>query len=424
MTTLEDRLRQDLPALADALVGDDDSPRSEPDGTVPTIELASKRDSRARRPLLVAAAAVAVVVIAGLAVAGGGDSETTTTATNGVRPPDGFGSWETIPDAPIPAPSYPVSAWTGKESFFWAGSNLKRNVAYSAAAAFDPVEGTWRDVDEPGWGHPGLVGAVLDGHLYAFAKGTVGRFDVDTGDWMELPSIDGVELRSIAAGDGTLWGLGAVAGDLGTDPILAIAEYVPESGVWRQAPTTLDGPPAVTAWDALGDLDQPVLWTGSAVVVWDGQEGISYWPREQRWTELPTLDPLDGSVVATRAVAHDGLTVLADVAVGQERALRFATLDDTGQWRWGTEMPAVDLDSATVTAAGQWIVVLPSAGAPITVHTLSGVWHEHADAPIQGLRGPGTVWTGSQLIVWAGIPAGDRNGADVPQGMIWSVPPR
>lgn len=424
MTDLEDRLREDLPALADALGADDGPPRSERDRIDPTIELSRRRGARARTPMLVAAAAVAVVVVTGLAMAIGRDTGTTITATDGVRPTDSFGTWETVPEGPIPAPSYPVSAWTGTEAVFWAGSNLERNFAYSAAAAYDPAEGSWRDVDEPGWGHPGLVGAVLDGDLYASAKGSVGRFDFDTGEWVDLPSIDGVWLQNIAAGDGTLWGLGVLDGDLDADPILSIAGYDPEEGVWRQAPATLDGPLAATASEALGDLDQPVLWTGSSVVVWDGQGGISYLPGQQRWTELPTLDAPDGTVVATRAVADDGLVVVAEVVVDQHRALRIAALDDAGRWRWGADMPAVDLDAATVTAAGEWVVVIPAVGSPITIHTPSGAWHQHADAPIQGLQGPGTVWTGTQLVVWGGVPDGDRAADGLPQGMVWSAPER
>lgn len=422
MTDLEDRLREDLPTLADALAADDDStPAVEAGRTALSIELADRRRTpRARPAVLITAVAAVVVVVAGLAMALGRDPGTAVTATDDARPPDSFGTWDTIPDAPIPAPAYPVSAWTGTDAVFWAGSNLERNFAYSAAAAYDPAEGTWRSVDAPGWGHPGLIGAVLDGDLYATAKGSIGRFDFDTGEWVELPSIDDFWLRNIAAGDGTLWGLGAIAADPAADPILTIAEYDPDTGAWRRSPATLDGPPATAAWDAVADLDQPVLWTGSTVVIWNDQHPVSYSPREQRWTELPALEAPDGTIVATRAVADDGLTVLADIAVGEDRTLRIATLDDTGQWRWGTEeIPGIELDAATVTATGQWIVVIPATGAPITIHTPSGVWHEHTDAPIHGLEGPGTVWTGTQLVVWGGRP---DDGGDGPRGMVWSAP--
>lgn len=137
----------------------------------------------------------------------------------------------------------------------------------------------------------------------------------------------------------------------------------------------------------------PVLFAGAAVAVAvvaglamvvgrDTGTTITATTAYGHRTALPVLDVPDGELVATRAVAHDGLTVLA---------------------------------AATVTGAGEWIVVFPSVGPPIPIHTPSGAWHEHTDAPIQGVRGPGTVWTGTQLIVWGGSPDGDRTIGDVPR---------
>ena len=102
----------------------------------------------------------------------------------------------------IAAPAYPASILAGTEAVFWAGSSLDRGFAYSDAAAYDPSTETWRSASAPGWGHPGLISVEVDGLLFATAKGSIGRLDVDTGDWVELPAFDQLEIRSIAPGDG------------------------------------------------------------------------------------------------------------------------------------------------------------------------------------------------------------------------------
>ncbi len=88
-------------------------------------------------------------------------------------PPDNFGTWAEMAQAPITSRPHAVSVWSGTEAVFWAGSNLDRDFAYTDGAAYDPPTNTWRSIPVPGWGHPGLTGVFFDGGLYALAKGGV-----------------------------------------------------------------------------------------------------------------------------------------------------------------------------------------------------------------------------------------------------------
>ncbi len=166
MTRLEDRLRRDLPDLADALTGTTPPPA---DGTAP----APAESARSWSAILTVAAAATLLVAGVVAISSLRDPATDDGVGSDERTavPASFGTWSTMTDAPIPTRPYAVSAWTGDEAVFWAGSSRSRGFAFSDGAAYDPATDTWRKLTVPGWGHPGLSGAYFDGGLYALAKG-------------------------------------------------------------------------------------------------------------------------------------------------------------------------------------------------------------------------------------------------------------
>lgn len=422
MSDVEDRLRRDLPALADALTNTAANPADGGERSMDEMSYELPSTGRSRRGLgaLAVVACTAAALLAAVLVTRDDPGRTAVDAVDGSLAPGGAGTWDVMPEAPIAAPAYPASIWTGTEAVFWAGSSLDRGFAYSDAAAFDPVDETWRSASAPGWGHPGLISVEVDGRLFATAKGSIGRLDVDTGDWVELPAFDQLEIRSIAPGDGGIWALGPRP----EEPTrLGIAFYDASTERWDDGGDL--GPDAADpALEALTNLAQPVLWTGAAVVVWAQPRAFAYDTTEGRWAPLPPLPELDRDVVATRAVADgSGLVVLVEsirtgdhvvTALRWDGADRWSTLDDV-------ELAVEDLDRTTVAVAGEWIMLLPPEGPPVSWHPKSGTSHEHTDAPIRGVEGPGTVWTGTQLIVWGGVTA---EGNDLPAGagMIWTAP--
>lgn len=429
MTKIEDRLRTDLPSLADALL--DSERRGKASGVggdaaaSPPSVTSSTTGSRGRPTwVLLGAGAVVVVIVAALALWREGDSATTVGTADRPATPDGFGSWTVIPEAPVPAPAFPVAAWTGSDAVFWAGSNLDRSYAYTEAVAFDPVSQTWRDVDEPGWGHPGVVGAAFDGELFVVAKGGGSRFDFDTGEWVDLPQVEDMFFSAIVATDTAIWGLGPSLDSLEGQPDVAIVQYDPDQDAWVHGPAFEGTDATAETVDAVRDIDRPVVWTGSDIVVWGGRAGIAFRPSERTWTEVPELQHPAAQVVDSRAVAGaDGLTVVAELRDGADTATGIARFN-AGQWSWSVgDLPRVDLSAATVAAADSWIVLLPAEATPITVHVPSGAWEQHPDAPIGGVQAPGAVWSGEQLIVWGGVPH-EGSSEDPGTGAAWTPPAR
>lgn len=423
MTRIEGRLREDLPALADALIA---APSSTPTPDTPdsgtgsiALEAARRRRSWSTR-LAMAVAAAAVVVVAGIAVGADRDSDTAVDTSDRVAAPTSFGAWRPLPEAPISTRAYPVSVWTGTEALFWGGSSLDRGFAYTEAVAYDPNVESWRDVVEPGWGHPGAKGVAVNGELFVVAKGSGARFDFETEEWAALPQVEGMFFTEVVASEDTIWGLGPALNDLEGQPDLAIVRYEPDADRWIPGPT-YEGTAGII--DSARDIDRPAVWTGDAIVVWDGQRGLAFDPDEQAWTLLPRLVAPAGDILRSQAVpGTHGLTVVAELELDGQRTTGVARLDD-GRWSWrATDLPPVDLGSATVSGTGSWVVLLPAEDPPITAHLPSGAWHEHGDAPLQGVQGPGTVWTGSQLIVWGG--AHHVSSSPEPTtGMAWTPPP-
>ncbi|MCB0992183.1 MAG: hypothetical protein KDB16_14490, partial [Acidimicrobiales bacterium] len=261
MTGLEERLRTDLPALADAMLSDE-SPRLVDGGGEPVVGRSEPPDSRwvSRRAVLVAA-----VVAAGGVIAFGTDlfwSREPATQVNvvGWPAPDGFGSWAPMAEAPIEPRPYAAAAWTGTRAVFWAGSSLSRGFAYTDGALYDPATDNWEPMAVPGWGHPGLTSAFFDGELYVLAKGGGTRFDPIVGEWFDLPPVEGMFLAATVATDDGIWGLGPADLNPVGQPDLAIARYQPEDDTWVYGPTWEGTDDQASIIAGLSRLESTALW--------------------------------------------------------------------------------------------------------------------------------------------------------------------
>ena len=412
MTDLEDRLRNDLRDLADALAGD----RTGDGSTEPATDEPPATRSGPARTLVLATCAVLVLVAAFVVVGDDGTERTAVDTVDESLAPDGPGTWEAMSDAPIARRAHPASLWTGTEALFWAGSSLDRSFAYGDGAAYDPATDTWRTVPVPGWGHPGLVSVVVDGQLFATAKGSIGRLSVDTGEWIEVTPPTGIEVQTIAAGNGGIWALGTRTGDRQR---LAVTFRDADTDRWTEG-DDLTGPEGTAALEALADLEQPVLWSGDRLVIWSARQGLAYRPAGG-WTTLPPLPDIEDQILASRIIVHDGkLIAFAERATDDVTAVRPLRFDPSGTWvRIGaTDLPIEDLARTTIADAGESIMLLPPQGPPLSLHVPSGQRDEHLDAPIQGIERPGTVWTGAQLVVWGGVV--DSADEPVPGGMVWT----
>lgn len=432
MSTIEERLREQLPQLAEALTR-----KPVQAGVVSTsrpvgsgIDLGSTdrpRRRRSGRVLAAGVAAAAVLLLVGGLFAfargdGGGDSDL---AASSAEPPTDFGLWRPIADGPIEARPYAASAWTGTEAVFWAGSSLSRGFAYSDGAAFDPTTDSWRRLTVPGWGHPGLSSVFFDGELYALAKGGGTRFDPVNGTWVDLPEVDDMYLAAAVATDDAVWGLGPTSVNPAGQPDVAIARYEPstESWVYSRVFEGTDETSAIVA--GLTQLETQVIWAGEEIVAWNGtQGGLAFDPATEQWRTItpPTVAsgaPTDGMLAVTDA----GVALLAEVDRVNGQSQWDVALRVGEEWSWrDSRIPIQSPDTVSVVAAGDWVVIFSELDDPITVHVPSGEWMKHDNGPLAGLTAPNAVWTGTQLVVWGGVANPINDTTETSTGAIWTPP--
>lgn len=428
MTPLEERLRHELPELADALIGTSPSAELVAGDRQGMKAVGSTPNGRGSRwmPVVTIAAAVVLVVggFVGFGLLRGHVPDENSAGSTDSLAPTSFGEWSSLADAPIETRPYAVSAWTGSEAVFWAGSSLSRGFAFTDGAAYNPATGTWRTMTVPGWGHPGLTAAFFDGDLYALAKGGGTRIDPTSGTQRDLPPVQGMYLAATVASDDAVWGIGPVSVDTSGQPDLAIARYDPTNDSWIYGSTFEGTDEQASIVSGLSQLESDVVWTGSEIVIWNGNDGgIAYDPQQDTWRSVAApISPIGPIIDSTITMTDAGLVVVAQVANGNETSVNIATLNDD-RWDWAdTNIPIQRFGTITVAAAGDWIMIFSADERPATVHVPSGAWQRDKSSPLAGLQGPNTVWTGESLIIWGGQSTPVPGATGPADGAVWTPP--
>lgn len=331
------------------------------------------------------------------------------------------GTWRTLPVAPISFRAHTVSGWSGSEALFWAGSNLERGFAHTDGAAYDPATDTWRKLRVPGWGHPGLAGAVFDDRLFVAAKGGLLLIDPADGSDDGLPPAPGFVPGTVVATDTAVWSLGPT--DFDGSGRVGIARYDMVTGGWV-AGSIFEGTPEMQGLLDFGlFVEESVVWTGSEIVVWSGTgRGLAYDPSASTWRVLPQLAPAEGTLNAAEAAAtNSGLAVLTTTDIGGRASVGVAVLDGES-WSWhDTDLEGIDFETVTIAAAGDWLLVFGPDHPPYSVHVTTGESVGHDDGPLAGIEAPNTVWTGDELVIWGGVPT-QYEDEPIVGGAVWTPP--
>ncbi len=377
-------------------------------------------DVRTRVPV----AAVFLLLMLLAASCGGGIQTDVAAGEPTTAPPIDYGVWRELPEAPIGTRLYTVSGWSGEEAVFWAGSNLQRDFAYARGAAYDPASDSWRELAVPGWGHPGLTGTVFDGQLFVAAKGGGSRIDLSDGSETGLPDGQGFVLSTLIATDDAVWGLGSVSWFEEGGVRVGIARYEPEEGAWIPGPVFEGTPEMDSLFQDRLFVEQPVLWTGSEIIVWsqDGQ-GLSFDPKAESWRVLPPLVAPQGTLTDS-AVAVAGARLVALVEFEDNGTAGYGVASWDGEtWTWrDTDIAVTDFETVTIAGVRDWIMVFSPDQPPYTVHVPTGDSMRHDNAPIAGVQVPNVVWTGDELVIWGGAPTRTDDSPSPPGGAVW-IPP-
>ena len=449
MTTIEERLWSDLPALADLLANEEST-----GGSVPTPRLTAKRAKTkqpSRRLVLAAATALAIVGLAGAGwwAASRGDGRLSTTDDSGTErttstvPVDPyqpvFGEWSATAESPIPTRAFPVMEAMGDEVIVWAGSSLDRSFAYTDGALYNPTTDTWRDMPLPGWGHPGLGGSlVVNDRLLVFAKGSGEALSITGEPSISLSHRSATLMGAVRVGDET-WVYGTAFGEpavLQLNPLtwdwigeLQVADpRVPTEtdDSLIEAPTTepttsrtLELPP----WPApSGDrwFGAGVGTAGTDILFVDGT-------RTQLFFDTTTAEwrriLLGGGVISVLPSS------VGDGPLGQH--FIFLTADSlsgtpsaTGLFRGASVsgiFPLDDLPStnATLIGVGRWFLLIDDNQPIRQYDTVSAKWGEPGPVTAPGASAVAVeLDTGPGVVIWGGSTSEDEPTA----GVLWRAP--
>ena len=230
-------------------------------------------------------------------------------------------AWTLLPDAPLSVRNAPAAVWTGEEVVLWGGSSSAGS--YRDGAAYNPVTRRWRPITPAPFASAGRPVALWTGSemivLAGFNSRDAAAYDPVDDRWRPLPNLPG-QLQApnpvgVWAGDEVV----TVVQSGGTLPSAApeLVSLRVDGDAWSTVRDLPSGQ-AVLAWtgDALlvaagrdafevsgGEsrpiaaapsgvqvADTPVVWTGTELLLWEGDTASAIDPQAGTWQAIPSGD--------------------------------------------------------------------------------------------------------------------------------------
>jgi hypothetical protein len=352
---------------------------------------------------------------------------------------NGAGLWQLLPASGLTGSKPAV--WTGTQMVVWGGAS---------GARYDRSTDAWQPVStvnapSPRSGHSMVWTGQrvivwggrqdLGGGLLGSALDDGGLYDPATDTWTPLPASAAITAR---AGHAAVW--------TGTDMVVW-GGYVPGTDSTTGLPTFFalaDGArytPAIGAWQEIGTVGAPsrryghtAVWSGDRMIVWGGyggevlpsdyaelSDGARYDPASNSWLPVSGL----GAPAARQrhSAVWTGSRMIVWGGSGASTRLASGGVYEPGADAWSstslTGAPAARERHVALWAGREMIVWSGEIGVDAFFGILGRAvgtggrydpavdgWTETAftEAPIPVLSAlpPAAVWTGSEMLVWAG----------------------
>lgn len=442
---VEERLRRDLPRLADTLVATRPTTSDAPSTPTYADGLDPRHDHGRRRvALLVAAAVVAVLAIGAAILLTSRDSSDSGVATIPEQPSTPAHWTDTAP-APFDGALDAAAVWTGEEVLLFGGhTGGQVPNAEQISAAYSPVSDTWRQLAEPAGMAP-VVAATWAGDVAVVTAKTGGSvYDPGSDSWRDLPP---VPPDFAMAGRSNLFAQAVWTGSQLFVPIelytqgdnlsysVQLVAFDLDTWTWASAASTgmgmFDNPvdwnregPTPALWaDGFVVLDPPLTAGGGAETwVLDPDKGRGSTVSEENYAgrlEASKLTVIDGTVY--RVAVNSGRTVSVSRLVVDGWEMTEGTADVDNPFRWelleSHEVVPVGKAIASPTVAGgdDEVVILGLTGRderpPLEFDTTTNTWREPISEGGLSWTGRTAVWADTQVFEWGGRP--DAGGLDV-----------
>ncbi len=409
---LEDRLRRDLPRLADVI--DDRSTGGDRAGEASVLALGDRPSTRRPRWLAAAAAVLLVGGAMGAAVVLGDDDGRSDTGV-AAEQTGPLATWRALSAGPLRAREDAASLWTGSEWLVLGGR--QGTLALADGAAYDPAAGTWRELAADPTPHPGSHAVWTGREAVVLAKYGGSRYDPRVDAWTDVAGQDPDAAGGAVPAEAVAWTGSRVAvagfeisgadGDAAID--LVARTYDPAADTW--GPVAL-APDVQASTVAVDDQTWDVAiagthWDGRRLEIWlNTGEGYAYDVGNTRLTPLPRLPftPTPSSLVVAGTGERTYALGYTDGFGG-----RFAQLTEFVDGAWTTDPPDLDLGRSPgddgvddLVVAGDELVAFFRERAPAVIDpTTGGVRSLAGTGPNPG-SGRAVAWTGTELLVLGG----------------------
>jgi N-acetylneuraminic acid mutarotase len=354
-----------------------------------------------------------------------------------------------------------LAFWTGSKMLIWGGRNATQPFGMSSGGAvnsegriYDPAANTWSNMAQvpPEMTVGDTWVGVWSGTqmiLWSRQSGSAmppsaGRYDPVTNTWQTLASIPGDPMLP-DSGISAVWS--------GTEMILwggSMAAITPTNAGYRYNPTTNAWTTMTTAGAPAARSQHGAAWIGSEMVVWGGSgqsvvppgvlqfsNGGRYNPGTDTWTTLSSSSAPTPRQMFTATAADSQLIVWGGVQTSQPSTI-FKFLKNGGSltpandtWSYLAHGSPAPRAGHTMIWTGTEMIVWggtisnglstgidPTFNDGARFNPATGVWTPLpiTNAPA-GRYGHGSVWTGTEMIVWGGQ-GYDTAGGPVPQIML------
>ena len=348
-------------------------------------------------------------------------------------------SWTDVSDTGAPdASATPRAVWTGGEMIVWGGCNL-------CGGAWDPGGDTWTPI--------GDVGAPADRTQHSIAwlgdelmvwggdgQANGGRWDPILDAWTATESWPPIKP---AQSHTTVW--------TGTEMI--VWGGYPGSGL--EVPAGVRYDPMLDSWSQVNDYEAPddrrhhtAVWTGTQMLVWGGQDpysnatrlnsGAAYTPALDKWDWITTSGAPEKRTHHTAVWSGSEMIVWGGWGGSSSVPIQTGGRYDPDARSWSTvtltNAPSARRDHGSVWTGSEMIVW---GGRDDPAATVFGDGKRYdpgtdswTDVSATGAPAPrlmhATVWTGDEMVVWGGIGSSDTlddGGRYSPVGDSWVALP-
>ena len=391
---VEERLRNDLPRLADLLA-------ERGDGAV--YAAAGAQPVRRRRVGVLAVAAAVVMVLVALsfvAVADHAGDPTRRIRTTPARV--STAGWTALPPSGLGAVENVAAVWTGSEVLVWGGNS---GIVFSQyGAAYDPATDTWRKIAPNQWAGPGTMSTWTGDRLVVVAKRSGAAYAPATDTWTDLPYLpDGVN----SGFAGVVWSGTDIYGAVWGEDALRIARYEAPSDRWtlgaEQTATAAVPAASGSGWA----IPSVATWFDGEVYVWAGDHGWAYSPERDDWRSLPVLPASASGVRSVLTVADDHVVAVYVADRPQGRVVGAMRLGADGWTPVGeTSAPGFSAPVATGVGTVVFVVDADGGGTPLRLDLRGDDITVLDGIPLTSTGGATATWAGNGLFVWGGLTSG------------------